>query len=180
MKKYVFTCGIWAFPTIVIIFLAAHKTQEAKAPPVAKAPLSVQENASSPQQQKAQLPPVIKSPSYLGEVAFPHQQHIEEFGLECETCHHETNAAALKFPHEDYFDDFWIDCKICHHENGSATLAAQTCSNCHHALPTDIADETLSSKVVIHKNCWECHAAGKGVEASKNCKFCHTGPRMKF
>ena len=105
---------------------------------------------------------------------------FEEFEFECATCHHYINAAKLEFPHENYFDDFWIDCKVCHHESGSAKLTAQSCSNCHHTLPTNIADETLSSKVVIHKNCWECHEVGTAEEASQNCKFCHTGPTKEY
>lgn len=156
MKNYLFVFGILVFLTITVIGLAQKKPGQAKAPPV------------------------IKSASSAGEVTFPHQQHYEEFELECKTCHHETNAAELKFPHEDYFDDFWIDCKICHHKTGATTLVAQACSKCHHDSPANIADETLSSKVVIHKNCWECHEVDKGEEASKNCKLCHSGPRIKF
>lgn len=124
------------------------------------------------------VPAVIKSPSTRGEVVFPHQLHFQDFDLDCESCHHETDAAKLTFPHEEYFDDFWIDCKICHHET-DAPKVAEACSNCHH-YPMDIAEETLSPKVVIHKDCWTCHEIGKGVEASKRCEFCHTGPRSGF
>lgn len=127
-----------------------------------------------------QIQEMIRVSSYIGEVEFPHFDHVDAFGLECKDCHHETNAAALVIPHEDYFEDFWIDCAICHHEPGSATLEAQTCSNCHPKRPENIADETLSAKVVIHKNCWECHDSGTGAEASSNCAFCHTGPRLRF
>lgn len=123
---------------------------------------------------------IIRVSSYIGEVVFPHFDHVDAFGLECEECHHETNASALNIPHEDYFDDFWIDCKICHHKPGPAVLEAQACSNCHPARPKSIADETLSAKVVIHKNCWACHDSGTGAEASSNCAFCHTGPRLLF
>ncbi|OGF65593.1 MAG: hypothetical protein A2Y62_12780 [Candidatus Fischerbacteria bacterium RBG_13_37_8] len=125
--------------------------------------------------EQTEIPAVIKSPSTWGEVEFPHQKHFEEFGLDCQTCHHETDAAKLNLPHKEYFDDFWIDCKICHHEVGTPKIA-QTCSNCHHS-PTSIADETLSAKVVIHKDCWKCHEIGKGVEASEKCEFCHKGAR---
>lgn len=120
-----------------------------------------------------QLPDVIRSASSIGEVAFPHQFHFEVLEFECQTCHHEINAAALKMPHEDYFDDFWIDCRICHKSDGSTVSQPQSCSNCHHDSPTDIADETLSSKVVIHKQCWECHELEVGQEASQACSECH-------
>jgi hypothetical protein len=117
--------------------------------------------------------PVIRSHSSIGDVAFPHQFHFEDLEFECQTCHHETNASALRMPHKDYFDDFWIDCRICHRSDGSTVSRPQSCSNCHHDSPTDIADETLSAKVVIHKKCWECHELEKGEEASRGCSECH-------
>jgi len=123
--------------------------------------------------QEEQLPPIIKSSSSAGEVAFPHQFHFEDLEFECLTCHHETNASSLRMPHEDYFEDFWIDCLICHRKDGSAVLQPQSCSKCHHDSPTDIADETLSAKVVVHKKCWECHELEKGEKASKGCTDCH-------
>ena len=123
--------------------------------------------------QEEQLNPIIKSPSSIGEVSFPHQFHFEDLEFECQTCHHETNASSLKMPHEDYFDDFWIDCRICHRSDGSAFSQPQSCSKCHHDSPTDIADETLSTKVVVHKKCWECHEVEKGEKASQSCTDCH-------
>lgn len=45
--------------------------------------------------------------------------------------------------------------------------------DCHHGSPVTIADETLSSKVVIHRACWECHPTGTGSEASQRCDLCH-------
>ena len=179
MKKNLFVFGILLFLTIAMIYMAVKEHKNAKMSPVIKFPLSAEEVTFPHQQQMTQIPPIIKSPSFAGEVTFPHQLHFEEFGIGCETCHHETNAAELKSPHEDYFDDFWIDCKICHHETESPILA-QACPNCHHYPPANIADQTLSPKVVIHKKCWECHEVAKGAEASRNCKFCHTGPRIRF
>ncbi|MFC2163958.1 cytochrome c3 family protein [Acidobacteriota bacterium] len=124
-------------------------------------------------QQKVQVLPIIKSPSTVGEVAFPHELHFDALEIECQTCHHEINAQKLNIPHKDYFDDFWIDCRICHGHDGGQISQAQSCSNCHHDSPTDIADETLSAKVVIHKNCWECHEVEVGAQASQSCQVCH-------
>lgn len=123
--------------------------------------------------QEKQLTPIIMSPSSVGEVAFPHQFHFEGLEFECQTCHHETNASTLQMPHEDYFNDFWIDCIICHKGDGLTVSQPQSCSNCHHNSPTDIADETLSAKVVVHKKCWECHELEKGEKASQSCLVCH-------
>lgn len=121
---------------------------------------------------EAALPPVLVSPTSVGEVAFPHQMHFDDLGIDCGECHHEINAARLKMPHEDYFDDFWIDCLACHTESETPSVS-QSCSSCHHSDPTGIADETLSSKVVIHKSCWTCHEIGTGAEASAGCASCH-------
>lgn len=108
----------------------------------------------------------------LGDVSFPHQFHFDALGVACRDCHHETQAGKLEIPHPEYFEDLWIDCKTCHHES-RPTTAPQLCSSCHHDTPFDIADETLSSKVVVHRSCWKCHDVGKGKEASTSCRTCH-------
>ncbi len=114
-------------------------------------------------------------PSRIGEVTFPHQMHTEDFEIDCIDCHHEVNAGKLQSPHEEYFEDFWIRCSECHHDESKA-LPARKCSVCHHPSK-DIADQTLSAKVVVHRVCSECHEIGTGQDASSNCEFCHTGPR---
>jgi len=110
----------------------------------------------------------------LGDVLFPHDLHYDELELECEICHHETQATVLDIPHTEYFKDFWIKCAICHREDATAS-GPLACSECHHSSPADVADETLSAKVVIHQSCWECHEIGTGAEASRGCSSCHTG-----
>ncbi len=177
MKKQVIFFGILVFLVTTLFSLETKKPENSS---VFKSPLLAAEKNLSSAQDTTDVPSEIISPSSAGEVVFPHLQHTEEFDVACEDCHHETNAAELNMPHDDYFDDFWIDCKICHHEGGSGKLQAQACSKCHLSNPANIADETLSSKVVIHKNCWECHEAGTGKEASENCQMCHIGERIKF
>lgn len=113
--------------------------------------------------------------SIMGDLIFDHEMHVEEMELECDECHHETTAVPLGVPHEHYFDNFWIDCGTCHHEVGSPNLEARSCYDCHDAKLRDIADERLSSKVILHKNCWTCHEVGTGVEASESCELCHSG-----
>ncbi|MCA9742126.1 hypothetical protein KC734_11340 [candidate division KSB1 bacterium] len=125
------------------------------------------------------VPAMIVSPSCIGEVQFPHKYHYEEMEIDCKDCHHETNATTIETPHDEYFQDFWIDCAICHRKNGNPVMEAQSCSSCHHSTPSSVADETLSAKVVIHKNCWDCHGVGTGQEASESCAFCHSGERSE-
>ena len=121
---------------------------------------------------ESSLPREVVFPSDRGEVVFPHLMHLYDMEIPCEDCHHETAAGALDLPHPEYFNDFWIECESCHTVD-STTSGPQPCGSCHHSAPTDIADETLSAKVVVHQSCWECHPAGSGAEASATCDMCH-------
>ena len=125
-----------------------------------------------------ELDGMIVFDSSVGQVVFPHEGHYDALEIECETCHHETNAKMLDIPHREYFQDFWIDCGTCHHPS-EMPQEAKSCATCHHC-PVDCADETLSTKVVIHENCWRCHEVGTGAEASAGCAFCHSGPETEW
>jgi len=116
-------------------------------------------------------------PSTVGEVVFHHEMHTRDLSIKCVECHHQINAKPLTTPHPDYFKSSWINCAICHNEAGALKQSAYLCSACHHAKPLNIADETLSTKVVIHKQCWRCHAVGTGKDASKGCEKCHSGKK---
>jgi hypothetical protein len=115
-----------------------------------------------------------RSSPIMGELIFPHVAHVEDMELECDECHHETNAVPLDSPHEAYFDDLWVDCGACHHESGAADLEPKSCYECHDSNLRDIADERLSSKVILHKNCWTCHEVETGLAASESCELCHS------
>jgi len=128
--------------------------------------------AGSVMGQSAEVPEVLHMKASVGDVEFPHLEHIEDMEIECTECHHATNAAALDTPHDQYFDGFWIDCKSCHIP-GAGPMEEQACSNCHHHDPQNISDQTLSAKVVIHKTCWKCHEVETGPEASAACGECH-------
>ncbi len=116
------------------------------------------------------MPREVTFESSVGNVMFPHNVHLK---LGCNTCHHEIHANTLKTPHPEYMTSSWINCRICHNSNSDTPGRYYKCSNCHQSDPEDIVDETLSSKVVIHKSCWKCHKSGTGVMASKGCKTCH-------
>ena len=133
--------------------------------------------SSSPATPK--IPAEIKFVSSVGDVTFPHQKHISDFGAQCANCHHQINAKPLKTPHPDYFSASWINCATCHTGSGKSVQKAYVCSACHQTMPKNIADETLSAKVVIHKQCWRCHAVGTGKEASKACQKCHAGKKTQ-
>lgn len=144
--------------------------------PVASASRTIVKTRS-PALDAAEMPSVIKIPSSVGEVTFQHQTHIKDRGIKCVECHHQINAKKLDTPHPDYLTSSWINCKTCHNKSGQIEQKVYTCSGCHRTNPINIADETLSAKVVIHKQCWKCHEAGTGKEASKSCDFCHSGEK---
>ncbi|OGA16313.1 MAG: hypothetical protein A3I63_00595 [Betaproteobacteria bacterium RIFCSPLOWO2_02_FULL_66_14] len=121
------------------------------------------------------MPSQIVIPSSVGEVTFLHQAHTEDRAIGCAECHHQINAKALNTPHPDYLQSSWINCKACHREQNRVKQGVYACSTCHPASPTNIADETLSAKVVIHKQCWNCHPVSTGKEASRSCETCHSG-----
>lgn len=116
-------------------------------------------------------------PSSVGEVIFTHQAHVVDRKIECVECHHQINAKKLNTPHPDYFKSSWINCEICHNESEKVKQKAYACSGCHRTDPSSIVDETLSAKVVVHKQCWKCHSVGTGKDASKGCAFCHSGKK---
>ncbi|MDP1716547.1 MAG: cytochrome c3 family protein [Burkholderiales bacterium] len=124
-----------------------------------------------------EAPSVIKISSSVGEVVFNHQKHIADLGIKCVECHHQINAKKLNTPHPDYLKSSWINCQICHDGSKKNGQPVYACSACHRTNPANIADETLSAKVVIHKQCWKCHAVSTGKEASASCGLCHSGKK---
>lgn len=108
--------------------------------------------------------------SSVGDVQFPHKMHLK---MRCNKCHHQIQAAVLETPHQDYLESSWIRCKTCHIENPDSGSRYFKCGQCHHSELENIADETLSAKVVVHKSCWKCHRTSTGVGASKSCSDCH-------
>jgi Zn finger protein HypA/HybF involved in hydrogenase expression len=123
----------------------------------------------------AEMPAERTFPSTAGEVVFHHQMHIKDLGVKCVQCHHSINAKKLSTPHPDYLKSPSIKCEICHDESERIKQKAYTCSECHRTNPMNIADETLSAKVVVHKQCWKCHPVSTGKEASTACEKCHSG-----
>jgi len=124
-------------------------------------------------QEALVMPGDITFPSSVGKVHFPHDLHVDDLELDCAECHHQIHAKELETPHPDYMKSSWINCQICHDEDSEMSKQYYRCSDCHHSELENIADETLSSKVVIHKNCWSCHESGKGATASRGCPQCH-------
>ena len=163
MRKFYFSVGL----LVVLAFPLLCYSQEATQIETA----TLQEVASVPlgEPDEAQCDYRFELSS-VGDVCFPHKSHRK---LGCGTCHHQSKAKPLESPHPEYLTSSWHSCQSCHDPDTDRQKTARSCSSCHLPDPDNIADETPSSKVAIHKNCWKCHESGKGAEASKGCSDCH-------
>lgn len=138
---------------------------------------AVASKAAPPKAATLEIPAEMNIPSSVGEVVFRHQMHVRDLAIKCVNCHHQINAKPLSTPHPDYFGSSWINCKTCHDESEKIAQKAYICSECHQTRPKNIVDETLSAKVVIHRQCWKCHPVSTGKEASNGCEKCHSGKK---
>jgi len=161
MLKFCKSMGV----LFLLTFSLFCNAQEAKHPE--SKPEEVQSSSSS---AVPVMPAEVTFESSVGNVLFPHNVHLK-FG--CIACHHQIQAMELDTPHPDYLSSSWINCQDCHKTTSDASGNFFKCSDCHHSEPENIADETLSSKVVTHKSCWKCHTTGTGMEASEGCADCH-------
>lgn len=127
--------------------------------------------------EPAAIPVERVFPSTVGEVTFHHEMHYKNLAIKCVVCHHSIDAKKLVTPHPDYLKSSAIKCEICHSALTATKQNAYTCSACHGTNPVNIADETLSAKVVIHEQCWKCHQVGTGKDASAGCEKCHSGKK---
>ena len=118
-------------------------------------------------------PDEISMESSFGIVELPHKVHVKDVKLKCVVCHHQIHATELDTPHPDFLTSSRANCQTCHEPNSATSKKYYKCSLCHHSDLDDIADETLSAKVVVHKSCWKCHVTGTGVQASESCTDCH-------
>jgi hypothetical protein len=124
--------------------------------------------------EAAGIPSQIRFASSVGEVVFQHEMHFKDRGIACTQCHHQINAKTLKTPHPDYLKSSAVNCQVCHKDTERTVYS---CTECHDAKRRDIADETLSAKVVIHKQCQTCHSVGAGKDASNACLLCHSAQK---
>ena len=161
MLKVFVSMGALFFLTISLLVYAQEEKQAGAVP--------VEVPSDSPA-AIPEIPDEITIESSVGNVLFPHKVHMR-FG--CKACHHQIHAMELDTPHPDYLTSSWINCQDCHDTGSETTRNNYKCSDCHHSEPENIADETLSSKVVVHKSCWKCHKSGTGVKASEGCSTCH-------
>ena len=141
--------------------------------PAISHPVPREEVADRPTLEEAGSLQEILIESEVGYVIFPHDFHVTEVKMDCVECHHQIHAVVLDTPHPDYLTSSWINCQACHNPTTASDQVYYLCDECHHTNRENIADETLSAKVVVHKSCWKCHDTRNGVEASQGCVDCH-------
>ena len=166
MHKLHVSVGVLLFSTIPFLCLAQEAEQKSAV---------ADEVPSESTLVTPEVPEKITLESTFGNVVIPHDVHIKDVKLKCDACHHQIRASELDAPHPDYLTSSAVNCQTCHSTNSANRKKYYKCSGCHHSEPDDIADETLSTKVVIHKSCWKCHEAGTGAQASRGCSNCHEG-----
>jgi hypothetical protein len=157
----------FCFVATLAILASWHTPAWAQQAEAAAAPV---EAPSATPARRPRMPNVITFESSLGEVHFPHRVHQK---MGCQTCHHQIHAKDLATPHEAYLTYSWVNCHDCHNPESETDTTYYGCARCHHTNLENIADETLSAKVVVHKSCWKCHQSGTGKDASESCSFCH-------
>ena len=164
MLKFCVSMGVLFFLTFSVLSYAQEQTQTETVP---------EEVQSDSPAATPGMPDEVTIKSSLGNVVLPHDVHVKGVKLKCIVCHHQIRATELDTPHPDYLESSQMSCQTCHNTDSKSRKKYYKCSDCHHSEPDNIADETLSSKVVIHQSCWKCHRTGTGVEASEGCSNCH-------
>ena len=88
--------------------------------------------------------------------------HAKSYPAEsCVTCHH-YELAAKDWGHQQHSEDFGVDCTSCHHADTNIEPEPQSCANCHEAgaRPTNKAAEPGTPPVLadaVHARCAACH-----------------------
>lgn len=112
-----------------------------------------------------------------GSVTFDHMMHAQDYGLDCEACHHHYVGV------QEDFTGGYLGCRECHVAHGDWDEPPQVCVDCHtdqmiedylegaeYPGPFDTFHDDYSLK-----SCVGCHedmggGPGKGPE---NCSRCH-------
>ena len=114
-----------------------------------------------------------------GRVIFTHAVHAEEYGAECDDCHH-----------DDIGHDVSLACGTCHPaafdeqfraEHAAAFPSEEACLRCHDDVPQGpLAEEDRPSVEDIplradafHAQCMSCHEENGGPYGEDSCYECH-------
>lgn len=110
-----------------------------------------------------------------GRVVFNHRMHAEDYGVQCEQCHHE-NAAARPDPkpcascHGQDIDETFVKT----HQNSFAG-DPQACLTCHHRELTPKWDKEMHERhaEMYTDSCQSCHHDSSIEPEPTSCSSCH-------
>jgi hypothetical protein len=131
-----------------------------------------------------------------GNVLFDHQAHIDNYGLECNACHHSVNASDTDAPgpcggchqedsvytsafgenglfdHPAHSDEFGLVCTDCHHTYTEDDPGGpEMCSDCHNREAED--EYMLGRADAFHTQCIGCHEDFGVIPGQSDCDGCH-------
>lgn len=116
-----------------------------------------------------------------GRVVFTHLVHAQDYGLDCDECHHDGGDPDHPVPcgacHPAAFDEAWA----ASHPKQFANK--ELCLRCHDSDPS--AGVTPEEKPdpswipvradAFHSQCMDCHESLGGPAGDDSCKSCHAG-----
>ncbi len=92
--------------------------------------------------------------------------------MQCATCHH-IEFTKTDWGHDMHVEDFGLDCTSCHHEDTDIEPEPQNCANCHFTGYTPADDPMPSLKTAVHARCMDCHQDyfDEGLNGCASCHF---------
>ena len=106
-----------------------------------------------------------------GYVVFDHKQHIEEYDLNCISCHHTEEGDNEPLPcgtcHVKEFNEEFVDTHMDDFSDPS------TCVKCHHTEFTDLNFDHDEHEEYADQDCQACHHSEDIEPEPTNCSDCH-------
>ncbi len=143
-----------------------------------------------------EIPVRIMLQSMGGNVLFDHQTHSEDYGLDCEACHHSVYGSLAGAPaacgschrpdsvylsaldsnglfdHQTHSEDFGLDCIDCHHTYTEDDPGEpEACGVCHN--PEAEGENMPGREAAFHEQCISCHEASEVIPGGSDCAGCH-------
>ncbi len=106
-----------------------------------------------------------------GDVVLAHTRHTEDYGVSCETCHHESETPSpdptpCGACHPADFDDAWL---VAHQQD----IPQDACAKCHHAV-MDGLDWSHQDHIDLYSSdCTDCHHGPDIEPEPMACGDCH-------
>ncbi len=104
-----------------------------------------------------------------------HPQEIQSIDA-CATCHHMSFAPNAQWSHTAHVEDYELECTSCHHEDTNIEPEPQNCADCHDSSSDDAAMPAL--REAVHAKCQNCHDDMFASQVN-GCTNCHTAIKSR-